>query len=55
MRDISLFLGLVILALFGSALESEGFAGWVAVGGVLAGLVLLFIGGSEASGRDRSR
>ena len=55
MRDISLFLGLVILVLFGSALDSEGLAGWAAVGGVLAGLVLLFIGGKEASGRGQSR
>lgn len=45
MRDLILFLGLVVVAIFGSMVESTGWAGIVALLGVAGGLVLLAIGG----------
>lgn len=47
MRDTCLVLGWVAVALFGSCLDSEGLAGWVAVAGVLAGLGLMLAGGGK--------
>jgi len=48
--------GLTMVIIFGSALDSEGWAGWVAVAGVLAGFGL--IGGgirAERKAKEKSR
>lgn len=47
MRDLTFGLGLIAIALFGSALDSTGWAGWVAVAGVAGGLVLMLAGGKD--------
>lgn len=45
-ENVKLFFpGLFLFALFGSALDSQGWAGWVAVVGTLIGLALIWTGG----------
>lgn len=44
MKDILLLTGLVMLAVCGSALDSTGLLGYIAAGGVLAGLGLMWVG-----------
>jgi len=44
-RDLILGLGLVAITLFGSAIESTGWAGIAAMFGVAGGLALMLIGG----------
>lgn len=48
MRDNLFLIGFGLFALFGSALDSQGWAGWVAVVGTLSGLVLLALGRAKA-------
>jgi hypothetical protein len=53
MRDLLFGLGLACLVFFGSTLDSEGWAGWVAAAGTGAGLLLMLMGGSESgAGND---
>lgn len=47
MRDLIFFLGLAAIAVFGSALDSVGWAGVVALLGLAGGLVLLAVGGID--------
>lgn len=49
MRDLLFGLGLACIAIFGSALDSQGWAGWVAMAGVLGGLGLMVLGGDESN------
>ncbi len=44
MKDILLLTGLAILAFCGSALDSQGLAGWIAIAGVLAAFGLIGAG-----------
>ncbi|MEW8957820.1 MAG: hypothetical protein AB2448_01720 [Moorella sp. (in: firmicutes)] len=44
MAKIATYTGLGLLVFCGSALDSQGLAGWIAIAGVLAGFALIWVG-----------
>lgn len=44
MKRITTYIGLALLAFAGSALDSQGLAGWISIAGVLAAFGLIGVG-----------
>lgn len=43
--DVLAGIGLILFIFCGSALDSQGWAGWVAAGGTVLGLIMMWVGG----------